>query len=65
MKPVRVTFLMPCYAWRPMGGFRVVYEYASRLVACGLYVTVVHRLRPTLRHLLKTYVFSLETTSSE
>jgi glycosyltransferase involved in cell wall biosynthesis len=45
MKPVRVTFLMPCYAWRPMGGFRVVYEYANRLVDRGYYVTVVHPRR--------------------
>lgn len=45
MKPVRVTFLMPCYAWRPMGGFRVVYEYANRLVNRGYHVTVVHPRR--------------------
>jgi L-malate glycosyltransferase len=45
MKPVRITFLMPCYAWRPMGGFRVVYEYANRLVARGYQVTVVHPRR--------------------
>jgi L-malate glycosyltransferase len=39
---MKVTFLMPCYMWVPSGGFRVVYEYANRLVARGHQVTVVH-----------------------
>ena len=42
---MKVTFLMPCYAWRPMGGFRVVYEYANRLVRRGYQVTIVHPRR--------------------
>ena len=33
---------MPCYPYGPMGGFRVVYEYANRLVSRGHKVTVVH-----------------------
>lgn len=36
---------MPGYAWRPSGGFRVVYEYASRLVSRGHKVTIVHPRR--------------------
>ena len=36
---------MPCYTWSPSGGFRVVYEYASRLVARGHQVRVVHPRR--------------------
>jgi L-malate glycosyltransferase len=42
---VRLTFLMPCYPWVPMGGFRVVYEYANQLVGRGHEVTVVHPQR--------------------
>jgi len=30
---MRITFLMPGYMWGPSGGFRVVYEYANRLVS--------------------------------
>lgn len=33
---------MPGYQWGPSGGFRVVYEYANRLVSRGHQVTVVH-----------------------
>jgi L-malate glycosyltransferase len=33
---------MPCYMWVPSGGFRIVYEYANRLVARGHQVSVVH-----------------------
>jgi glycosyltransferase involved in cell wall biosynthesis len=33
---------MPCYPWSPMGGFKVVYEYANQFVARGHEVTVVH-----------------------
>lgn len=40
-----ITFLLPCYPWVPMGGFRVVYEYANRLVDRGHQVNVVHARR--------------------
>lgn len=33
---------MPCYMWGPSGGYRVVYEYANRLVARGHRVFVLH-----------------------
>src|SRR5258706_3416939 len=39
---MRITFLMPGYMWGPSGGFRVVYEYANRLVSRGHEVAVVH-----------------------
>lgn len=42
---MRVTFLMPGYAWVPSGGFKVVYEYANQLVARGHEVAVVHPRR--------------------
>lgn len=39
---MRITFLMPGYTWTPSGGFRVIYEYANRLVDRGHHVSVVH-----------------------
>ena len=39
---MKVTFLLPCYAWVPSGGFKVVYEYANRLVRRGHQVSVIH-----------------------
>ena len=42
---MRITFLMPGYMWGPSGGYRVVYEYANRLVARGHHVNVVHPRR--------------------
>jgi L-malate glycosyltransferase len=42
---MKVNFLLPCYAWGPSGGFKVVYEYANRLVARGHQVTVIHPRR--------------------
>jgi glycosyltransferase involved in cell wall biosynthesis len=42
---MKINFLLPCYAWSPSGGFRVVYEYANRLVARGHEVAVIHPRR--------------------
>src|SRR5690349_3027334 len=42
---MRVTFLMPGYMWFPSGGYRVIYEYANRLVARGHNLCVVHPRR--------------------
>jgi O-antigen/teichoic acid export membrane protein/glycosyltransferase involved in cell wall biosynthesis len=42
---MRINFLLPCYAWSASGGFKVVYEYANRLVARGHKVTVIHPRR--------------------
>ncbi len=39
---MKISFLLPCYRWRPSGGFKVVYEYANRLVARGHEVGLVH-----------------------
>lgn len=39
---MRVTFVLPTGGSRPVGGFKVVYEYANGLVARGHRVTVVH-----------------------
>jgi L-malate glycosyltransferase len=42
---MKINFLLPCYAWGPSGGFKVVYEYANRLVARGHEVNVIHPRR--------------------
>ena len=42
---MKITFILPGYPWKPMGGFRVVYEYANHLVNRGHEVTVVHPRR--------------------
>lgn len=39
---MRVTFILPGYPYAPVGGFRVVYEYANQLVRRGHAVRVVH-----------------------
>ncbi len=39
---MRITFLLPGYSSSPVGGFRVVYEYANRLQRRGHQVVVVH-----------------------
>lgn len=38
----RITFLLPGIANRPIGGYKVVYEYANRLVADGCTVNVIY-----------------------
>jgi glycosyltransferase involved in cell wall biosynthesis len=39
---MRITFVLPGWAKSPVGGFRVVYEYANRLSENGHQVNVVH-----------------------
>lgn len=39
---MRITFILPGYPWKPVGGYRVVYEYANHLAARGHDVFVVH-----------------------
>lgn len=39
---MRITFVLHLFPRAPIGGFRVVYEYANRLTALGCEVTVVH-----------------------
>jgi len=39
---LRISFILPGYPWVPMGGFKVVYEYANQLIDFGHEVTVVH-----------------------
>ncbi|PWV53545.1 glycosyltransferase family 4 protein [Chitinophaga sp. S165] len=37
-----ITFLVPGRGTKPVGGFRVVYEYANRLHAEGYHISIVH-----------------------
>jgi len=39
---MKITFILPRYPWKPIGGFRVVYEYANHLVARGHMIAIVH-----------------------
>ena len=39
---MKINFVLPGLPWRPVGGFRVVYEYANNLVARGHEVCVIH-----------------------
>ena len=46
LRNVRVTFVLPGAGSVPVGGFKVVYEYANRLSERGHTVTVVHTAQP-------------------
>lgn len=39
---VKINFILPCYPWEPVGGYRVVYEYANHLVKKNHEVNVIH-----------------------
>ena len=39
---MKITFLLPTYPWKPLGGFRTVYEHANNLVDSGHEVVIVH-----------------------
>ena len=45
---MRITFVLPSFSEVPIGGYRVVYEYANRLASKGHRVSVVHPRRLTL-----------------
>jgi glycosyltransferase involved in cell wall biosynthesis len=39
---MRISFILPFYSDRPIGGFKVAYEYANELAARGHEVAIVH-----------------------
>lgn len=56
-KSLSITFLLPGRGTHPVGGFKVVYEYANELVRRGHRVTVVHpSLVGTERYSASQYV---------
>ena len=40
---MRITFVLPMHTTSPVGGFKIIYEYANRLSERGHQVTVIHR----------------------
>ena len=41
-RAMRITFVLPSFGAKPMGGYRIVYQFANGLVEGGDEVTVVH-----------------------
>jgi glycosyltransferase involved in cell wall biosynthesis len=41
-QPLKITFLLPLAGTHPIGGFKVVYEYANFLAGRGHHVSIVH-----------------------
>lgn len=39
---MRISFVLPCSGRYPIGGFRIIYEYANRLASRGHAVTLIH-----------------------
>lgn len=39
---MKINFILPGYPWKPVGGFRVVYEYANNLIRRAHEVCVIH-----------------------
>jgi len=39
---MKISFILPYFSWKPVGGYKVVYEYANRLSLRGHEVRVVH-----------------------
>ncbi len=56
---VKITFVLPMYLDSPSGGFKVVYEYASRLQERGHQISVVHPRNPEPQFELKESVKSI------
>jgi glycosyltransferase involved in cell wall biosynthesis len=42
---MKINFVLPFYPWNPVGGFRVVYEYANRLSARGHEISIFHAIK--------------------
>jgi len=42
---MKITFVMPGYSLKPVGGIKVVYDYANQLASRGHEVTVLHSHR--------------------
>ena len=43
---MKITFVLPGYVNRPVGGYKVVYEYANHLVCTGHMATIVYLSEP-------------------
>ena len=64
---MRIGFLLPYYSERPIGGFKVVYEYGWRLAERGHEVVVIHPrslVRGNLVEILKGIRWSVKRSSA-
>ncbi len=64
MQPLRITIVLPFPVTKPVGGARIMYEYANRLQSKGHRVKVVHSLRRPFKEMRsplwwKKWVFAL------
>ncbi|MCJ7509167.1 MAG: glycosyltransferase family 4 protein [candidate division Zixibacteria bacterium] len=41
---MRITFVLPGWSRKPIGGFKIIYEYANRLAVRGHEIVIVHPL---------------------
>jgi len=39
---MKINFLLPCFGTRPLGGFRIVYQYANKFADAGHEVSIVY-----------------------
>jgi Glycosyltransferase len=39
---MKINFLLPCFGTRPLGGFRIVYQYANKLVDKGHKISIIY-----------------------
>ncbi|MCL2259848.1 MAG: glycosyltransferase family 4 protein [Fibromonadales bacterium] len=39
---MKINFLLPCFGTRPLGGFRIVYQYANKLAENGHKVSIIY-----------------------
>lgn len=47
-----ICFLLPYWADRPVGGYKIVYEYANRFAALGYHVELAYPYNPSTRNYL-------------
>jgi glycosyltransferase involved in cell wall biosynthesis len=65
MKPLRITIVLPFPVTKPVGGPKIMYEYANRFHALGHTITVVHSLKRPFKKMKsplwwKRFVFFLQ-----
>ena len=58
---MKITFILPKWCDHPIGGYRVVYEYANRLVWKGHSVTIIHPIEYAPGIMLKSKFTSIFT----
>jgi glycosyltransferase involved in cell wall biosynthesis len=64
MQPLRINIILPFPVTKPVGGAKVMYEFANRLQALGHHVTVLHSLKRPYKAMrsplwFKRFLFSI------